>query len=57
MEEKCEIDDSQKFVVILERDVGLFSLFGQVLNTLQVLDEHDFDYIPVVIFQGIDVAV
>jgi len=40
----------QKLLVILERDVGLFSLFIQVVNTLRLIEEHNLEYIPVALF-------
>lgn len=37
-------------LVILERDVGMFSLFIQVVNTLRLIGEQNLDYIPIVLF-------
>ena len=40
----------QNLLVILERDVGMFSLFIQVINTLRLIEEHNLEYVPVVLF-------
>lgn len=46
---------SDRLLVILERDVGLFSMVEQVLNTLHLLERHRIDRIPVVLL-GRDIA-
>lgn len=49
MDESTEKHD-RKILVILERDVGMFSLFNQVVNTLRLLEEQNLDYTPIVLF-------
>jgi len=41
-------DSISRIMIIRERDVGLFSMFWQVLNTLYQLHIHQIDRIPVV---------
>jgi hypothetical protein len=40
----------QKLLITLERDVGLFSLFHQVINTLALAEADNLSYIPIPIF-------
>lgn len=42
--------DLSKLLVIRERDVGLFSMVLQVLNTLHVLEDQQIDRVPVALF-------
>ena len=42
--------DAAPLLIIRERDVGMFSLYLQVLNTLRLLHEHGLPHIPVVVF-------
>ena len=43
-------EDQPRLLVIRERDVGLFSMVLQVLNTLFLLEEQKIDRIPVALF-------
>jgi hypothetical protein len=47
---KASLRASQNLLVILERDVGFFSLFIQVVNTLRLLEEGNLGYIPIALF-------
>ncbi len=40
----------QRLLVILERDVGMFSLFQQVLNTLALIDAEKIERLPIALF-------
>jgi hypothetical protein len=40
----------QKLLILLERDVGLFSLFHQVINALAAVEEDNLSYVPIPIF-------
>lgn len=44
-----------RLLLILERDVGLFSMVEQVLNTMHLIERHRIDRIPVVLL-GRDIA-
>lgn len=44
------VERDSRLLVILERDVGMFSLFHQVVNTLRLIEEHNLDYVPIVLF-------
>lgn len=46
---------SDRLLIILERDVGLFSMVEQVLNTVHRIERHRIDRIPVVLL-GRDIA-
>jgi len=49
MSKHLPTDGISRMMIIRERDVGLFSMFWQVLNTLYQLHIHQIDRIPVVI--------
>jgi len=48
--DESTVERDPRLLVILERDVGMFSLFHQVVNTLRLIEQHNLDCVPIVLF-------